>query len=279
MAATIFISYSHCDSEYKNNLEKHLVVLRDNGKIDDWSDGQILPGDNWDAEINKELKTAEVILLLVSSDFLSSGYIKRSELSNALERNKKGECRVIPIILRHCAWEASVIGQFQAIPSVNGKIVPISSWQDKDEAYYTVAAQIERVVNRSNTHVTHNEHSDTPKNTTQQPFQSPTAPTVINIAGSWRDRYSPANGVWITQEGNSFHYEGWGFLVSGMPFRTNGNGTVIGNNITMRYSASYQNGWVSQGGTWGNVSPDGLVMTLNFTDTLLGPFVFTAVRQ
>jgi hypothetical protein len=280
MGVTVFISYSHCDIAYKNELEKHLSVLRDNGEVIAWSDEEILPGDKWDLEINKNLKTAEIILLLVSPDFLSSKYIKEIELSNVLDRNEKGECRVIPIILRKCHWESSLIGHLQAIPAIDGKIVPISKWPDKDEAYYTVAAGIERVLNKSDDPPPRDEHIQTPKNLNVPPKQVvPTAPSIINIGGTWRDVYNAANRSSVTQDGTLFQYESWGFLPTGVQFRTTGSGTITGNNISMRYTATYQNGWISQGNCWGVVSPDGSQMTLNCADNVLGAFVSSSVRQ
>lgn len=275
MGVTIFISYSHLDSLYKTELEKHLSIMRDNGKIIDWSDGEILPGDKWDLEINKKLSTAKIILLLVSPDFLSSKYIKQTELSNVLERNKKNECRVIPIILRYCNWESSLISGLQAIPGKNGRIVPIKAWEDQDEAFNIVITEIERVLNNSDVYPNQDEHIYTPDYPSPPPVQS----SVIRIGGSWRDINNLGNGSHLTQEGNSFQFEGWGTLPNGIQFKSTGSGTITGNTITSRYTAIYQNGWISQGTCFGTVNPNGLQMTLTCTDNVLGTFVSSTVRQ
>ncbi len=69
---SIFYSYSHRDKAYRDKLKTHLSVMRRQGLISEWHDQDIIPGQEWTDEINKHLKTADVILLLVSPDFMDS---------------------------------------------------------------------------------------------------------------------------------------------------------------------------------------------------------------
>lgn len=127
-----FISYSHKDEAYRQELEISLSQLKREGLIDTWSDRKILPGSNWKNEISENLETSDVILLLVSPDFIASDYCYEIELQRAILKHDAHESILIPIILRHSAWANSPIGNFQVLPR-EGK--PITAWLDKDEAW------------------------------------------------------------------------------------------------------------------------------------------------
>jgi len=98
----IFISYAHQDEKYKNELLKHLSNLQRKGIIEGWHDRLITPGKNWDESIKSALYECEVILFLISSDFLASDYIYDTEIKIALERYEKGQVQLIPVIVRPC---------------------------------------------------------------------------------------------------------------------------------------------------------------------------------
>lgn len=136
---SLFYSYSHNDKAMKKKLESHLSILQDQGFLESWSDTKILPGDEWDHEINKNLETADIILLLVSSDFINSKYIKTVELKTALERHAKREARVIPVILKNCLWQIADFARLQALPA-NGK--PVEKWDSENDAFTDIASGI-----------------------------------------------------------------------------------------------------------------------------------------
>uniref|UniRef100_A0A1X7T833 TIR domain-containing protein n=1 Tax=Amphimedon queenslandica TaxID=400682 RepID=A0A1X7T833_AMPQE len=125
---TIFISYSHSDEKMWKELEKHLSTLRRQGVINTWYDRLIGPGEDIHGQINDHLNSADIILLLVSADFLASDYCYDIEMKRAIERHNKGEARVIPVILRPCDWHGAPFGRlnavdgnrFEAIAFVNG---------------------------------------------------------------------------------------------------------------------------------------------------------------
>src|SRR5437763_7551065 len=95
---SIFYSYTHEDEPLRQQLEKHLAVLRRQGLILEWYDRQIIAGTEWAHEIDVHLETASIILLLVSPDFLASDYCYDIEMQRALELHQLGEVHVIPII-------------------------------------------------------------------------------------------------------------------------------------------------------------------------------------
>ena len=106
----LFYSYSHKDEELRDQLENHLAMLKREGVISGWHDRRISAGQEWDGEIDDHLNSVEIILLLVSSDFLASNYCYDIEVKRAMERHEAGEARVIPIILRPCDWQRAPFG-------------------------------------------------------------------------------------------------------------------------------------------------------------------------
>src|SRR5438046_624453 len=102
--ALLFFSYSHRDEEYREELEKHLAMLKRQGRISAWHDRRIVAGDDIDHTIDHHLEAADIILFLVSPDFLHSDYCYDVEARRAMERHERGTCTVIPIILRPCDW-------------------------------------------------------------------------------------------------------------------------------------------------------------------------------
>src|ERR1035437_4973604 len=71
---SVFFSYSHRDERLRNELEKHLSTLKRSNRIAAWHDRKIMPGEALDNAIDAHLKTADLILLLISADFLDSEY-------------------------------------------------------------------------------------------------------------------------------------------------------------------------------------------------------------
>jgi hypothetical protein len=140
---SLFYSYSHKDEDLRLKLETHLSTLRRGGLIAEWHDRKLEPGDAWKDEIDRHLTSADIVLLLVSSDFFASDYCWGEEMAKALERHGRGQARVIPVILRHCRWMSTPLAALQAVPR---GAKPIKSWPDEDEAFDDVVAAIERCV-------------------------------------------------------------------------------------------------------------------------------------
>src|SRR5438874_295420 len=92
----LFYCYAHEDKTLRNELEIHLSWLKRRYQLTNWHDREILPGEEWEQAIDKNLNTAHLILLLVSPDFMASDYCYGKEMQRALERYKEGTCSVIP---------------------------------------------------------------------------------------------------------------------------------------------------------------------------------------
>jgi hypothetical protein len=139
---SVFISYTHPDETFKTDLLKHLEPLRRLGLIEAWHDRKIRAGDEWDKVISTNLKSADIILLLVSIDFINSPYCYDIEMELALDRHEEKKAIVIPIILRPCMWQQTPFAKLQALPR-DARAVAI--WPDRDEALVNVAEGIRRV--------------------------------------------------------------------------------------------------------------------------------------
>lgn len=142
-AIKIFFCYARKDKLLREALESHLEALRRLGQITIWYDREILPGVEWKREIDTHLDTADIILLLVSPNFMRSNYCYGVEMRRALERHKAGDAWVIPVILRPIEWKETPIGDLQVLPA-NGK--PITTWRNRDEAFQDVAKGITEVI-------------------------------------------------------------------------------------------------------------------------------------
>lgn len=151
MPVKVFLSYSHKDEKICERLMVHLSPLRREGSITDWYDRKILPGDDWENDIDQHLRDAQIILLLVSADFINSNYCYVKEMKLALKRHKNGNAVIIPIIIRHCDWGHSPLKSIQALPK-DGR--PVTAWSDEDEAFLNVVQGLRVKINALNSSTT-----------------------------------------------------------------------------------------------------------------------------
>jgi len=135
----IFIAYSRKDSAFLDELRVQLTPLERSGKVKIWYDGKIEPGVVWETAIKENLHMADLILMLVSADAIASDYFYDKEMADAMARHAAGTARVVPLIVRPCAWQATPLGELQALPK-DGK--PVTTWADRDEAYANAVASL-----------------------------------------------------------------------------------------------------------------------------------------
>ncbi|MGH2479954.1 MAG: TIR domain-containing protein, partial [Ktedonobacteraceae bacterium] len=142
----IYYSFAKADEKFARELQKHLILLRREQYIVEWYPGEAIPGQEPN-ELNKQhLDTARIILLLVSSDFLSekgSSTQDNYEVDRAIERSKTGAI-VIPIKIRQVQnWDLAPFGKLVSLPR-NGK--PVEEWEHTDAAFAEIAREIRKVV-------------------------------------------------------------------------------------------------------------------------------------
>ncbi|MGE5053318.1 MAG: COR domain-containing protein [Acidobacteriota bacterium] len=145
LAAQIFISYSHKDDELRSELDAHLKLFQRSGLVSAWHDRRITPGDEWKGEIDRKLESANLVLLLISADFLASDYCYDIEMKRALERQEARNCKVLPVIVRDCHWQIAPFAKLQALPK-DGRAVRL--WTDRDSAWRNVAEGIEKTLSK-----------------------------------------------------------------------------------------------------------------------------------
>lgn len=141
----IFYSYSHKDEDLRDELQKHLSILRRQGVINSWHDRRISVGTEWVGQIDEHLNSANVILLLVSADFIASDYCYDLEMARAMERHDAKEACVIPISLRPCDWKGAPFEKLQGLPK---DMKPVTTWANQDEAFTDIAKGIRQAVER-----------------------------------------------------------------------------------------------------------------------------------
>jgi hypothetical protein len=140
---TAFVSYSHVDAKLKAELITHLTPLKRLGIISTWNDQEIKAGDEWEKAITSTLAKADLVLLLISADFIASEYCYTKELTSALDRHKAKKAVVIPVILRPCLWTDLPFGTLHAVPP---DAKPVTAWENQDEALMAVAKGVREAV-------------------------------------------------------------------------------------------------------------------------------------
>jgi len=138
----VFISYAHEDIAYLKEFQKHLSLLEREEIIEEWNDDSIMPGQNWDETIKSKIEESDIIVFLVSSDFIASHYIHEIEIKKVIERCEKGECILLPVVIRTCDFSSLSISKYQALPK---GAKPVSTWEDKDAAWLDVIKQIRQL--------------------------------------------------------------------------------------------------------------------------------------
>ncbi|MDF2176988.1 toll/interleukin-1 receptor domain-containing protein [Aliiglaciecola sp. CAU 1673] len=143
MTKKVFISYAHKDEAFREELEDHLSMLKRDKLISVWHDRKIDAGDKWKNDIDENLESADIILFLISSKFLGSEYCMDIEVARAIEKEKEGSAKLIPIIIRPVDWESSDLSQFQALPK---DALAITSWSNQDEAWVDVTKKLRSIM-------------------------------------------------------------------------------------------------------------------------------------
>jgi hypothetical protein len=147
-----FFCYARRDELLRQGLEKQLKSLKRQGLIEMWHDRNITAGAEWEREITQQMKQAQIVLLLVSPDFMDSEYCYSREMKQAMSRHERGEARVIPIILRPVHWRHTPFGKLQALPTDARPVTDTTFWKDEDAAFFDIAEGIRKVVRNLNAH-------------------------------------------------------------------------------------------------------------------------------
>lgn len=132
------------DEDLRDQLTAHLAPLRRARKLTIWFDVQIQVGSDWKLEVEKQLQEADLILLLVSADFMNSDYCYNLQLTQALNHYEAGKVEIVPILLRPVLWEGTPIKRLPLILPTSK--LPITLWSNRDEAFMNVAIAIRDLI-------------------------------------------------------------------------------------------------------------------------------------
>ncbi len=138
----VFVSYSHKDKEWMELFRDMLSPLIDAEKISFWSDEHITPGQQWEKEIDKAMKSAKVAVLLVSLNFLKSDFIKNIELPYLLKAAEKEHVKLFWILVSNCLYEETPLVKYHA---ANDTRRPLDTIQNKGEATSVVKKICEKL--------------------------------------------------------------------------------------------------------------------------------------
>lgn len=141
-AKSLFFSYSHKDEALRDELETHLKLLQRQRVISTWHDRKILPGDEWDHQIDSRLERAAIILLLISADFIASDYCWDKEVKRAVELHDAKQAKIIPVLLRSCDCKDAPFAKVQGLPT---DMKAVTAWSDRDAAWTNVAKGIRAI--------------------------------------------------------------------------------------------------------------------------------------
>lgn len=183
----LFMAYSHKDEGLRDQLEVHLSLMKRQDLIAPWHDRRIPAGAVIDDAIDVHLRTDDVILLLVSADFIASDYIWNIEMKRALERHQNGHAVVVPVILRQCDWHSAPFGKFLAVPKDG---VAVEDWPSKDAAFADIAKRLRSLIESMETKAKRggaaaekNAKPDAPQSVSRNKVQAdaPPAPRSSNL--------------------------------------------------------------------------------------------------
>ncbi|TMC22161.1 MAG: TIR domain-containing protein [Chloroflexi bacterium] len=148
-ALKLFYSYAPEDETLRQELDKHLALLKREHLIDDWHHKKISAGGIFQQEIDHHLQSAHIILLLISPDFIASDYCYSTELQTAIKRYREGTACVVPILLRPCDWKTAIQGDLQALPSDERAV---TTWPNQDVAFAEITRAIREMISELKSH-------------------------------------------------------------------------------------------------------------------------------
>ncbi len=142
--ANVVIIYDHKDEEIKIELSKHLSNLKEEGWISEWDTSKIMAGTDVNETTLSKLQGADVVLLLISADFLASTFCQKLE-SLAFEYHENGDTIIVPVITRPCMY-GDKYKKFKVLPTGGLPITSKKYWKSQDEAFVNIVGEIKKML-------------------------------------------------------------------------------------------------------------------------------------
>lgn len=139
----LVVCHAPQDEALAAELENHLTSLRQRGTLESWSPSRLLGGDLRAEMIGQRIDEADIILLLLSVDFLSSAHCYDAMLARAMDRHRQGETRVVPILLRAADYQGTLFADLQPIPA-DGRTIKAAA--NRDAIWTDVIGELRRIV-------------------------------------------------------------------------------------------------------------------------------------
>ncbi len=192
---SIFYSYAQSDQDeaLRNQLEYHLKVFETSDRIKGWHKREIRAGQEWATEINRHLNAAQIILLLISTDFLASVDCF-TEMKQALVRYERREAIVVPILLRPGYYKGSQFGALEMLPSNK---TAITRWANRDQAFENVVEGLGRIIEKLES-VSGSVPAYFALSSSDAPGPQPEMPAYVPEPGSATKEERPASGQALT---------------------------------------------------------------------------------
>jgi len=142
---SLFICYARANERVVKRLVPSLKVLARRGYISPWRDTDLIPGDDWDETIQERLSESQIILFMVTRDFLASRYITEHERPVAMRLMNEKKAVVVPVLLSTCSWHDEDFAKLEKLPR---KDELVSSINPREEAWALVEEGLKRVVEK-----------------------------------------------------------------------------------------------------------------------------------
>lgn len=140
----VFVSYSLSDKAYLEEIKKHFKPFEK--QLDFWDNSKILPGQNWQEEIQQAISQTKVIILLLSADFLASDFILSKELPPLLQAAEKDGAVILSLIVRPCLFEVvEALNQYQTMNPHNKPVLKMDT-VEREELYVNLVRQTQRIL-------------------------------------------------------------------------------------------------------------------------------------
>ncbi len=145
MPAPLKLVYSlaPADDAFREQLSAHFRPLVQQGFLSEWHEQLIPPGASVDQERRRAWSSADILLLLLSADYFSSAAFDNQEIQQALERHQSDKVLIIPILIRPCDWQSTIVAHLQCLPR-NGK--PVTQWENRDEALLFIVQDLRHLI-------------------------------------------------------------------------------------------------------------------------------------
>jgi tetratricopeptide (TPR) repeat protein len=200
---SVFISYSHLDTEWKDRFVRHLNVSVKQGHFVQWNDEQI--GQDWYGKISAAMDAASVGVFLISADFLGSDFILREEVTRLIERREREGLHIVPVYLRKCDWEAvEWLARMQIRPAGDRPVVR-GEEHIVDDEFADLAKEIRLLLEKIAS-----ERVEKPRAALTKPPDLSRLPQVGEHLFGRERELALLDGAWADEETNLISLVAWG---------------------------------------------------------------------